>query len=78
MSEREREREREREHAKISERVKLQSKCLLKFSYRKILSNIFFLISSKFSKEKICLLFISINPFFWKIKKYRAFVVTSN
>ena len=32
------EREREREHAQISEREKLQSKFLLKFSYRKILS----------------------------------------
>ena len=32
------ERERERKHAQISEREKLQSKFLLKFSYRKILS----------------------------------------
>ena len=32
------EREREREYAQISEREKLQSKFLLKFSYRKILS----------------------------------------
>ena len=31
-------REREREHAQVSEREKLQSKFLLKFSYRKILS----------------------------------------
>ena len=31
-------REREREYAQISEREKLQSKFLLKFSYRKILS----------------------------------------
>ena len=36
--ERVRVREREREHAQISEREKLQSKFLLKFSYRKILS----------------------------------------
>ena len=34
----EREREREREYAQISERGKLQSKFLLKFSYRKMLS----------------------------------------
>ena len=33
--ERERESEREREHAQISEREKLQSKFLLKFSYKK-------------------------------------------
>ena len=36
--ERVRVREREREHAQISEREKLQSKFLLKNSYRKILS----------------------------------------
>ena len=42
---RERERERERKHAQISEREMLQSKFLLKFSYGKILSNMFSQIS---------------------------------
>ena len=44
------EREREREHAQISEREKLQSKFLLKFSYRKILSQI---IITKYKKVPI-------------------------
>ena len=43
MSEREREREREREYAQISEREKLRSKFLLKFSYKKYYHVIYFI-----------------------------------
>ena len=43
-------REREREYAQISEREKLQSKFLLKFSYRKILSH----FSAPLEKELVC------------------------